>query len=74
MAGQTGDQGSAVTQFANPLTQHDAQLGPPLGPPVVSLAGVRLRYRKTLALDGVTLDLPAGCMVGLIGPDQKSVV
>jgi len=58
-----------VTQFANPLTQHDAQLGPPLGPPVVSLAGVRLRYRKTLALDGVTLDLPAGCMVGLIGPD-----
>ena len=69
MAGQTGDQGSAVTQFANPLTQHDAQLGPPLGPPVVSLAGVRLRYRKTLALDGVTLDLPAGCMVGLIGPD-----
>ena len=58
-----------MTQFANPLTQHDAQLGPPLGPPVVSLAGVRLRYRKTLALDGVTLDLPAGCMVGLIGPD-----
>ncbi|ANJ76135.1 multidrug ABC transporter ATP-binding protein [Ralstonia insidiosa] len=33
------------------------------------MAGVRLRYRKTLALDGVTLDLPAGCMVGLIGPD-----
>ncbi|MGZ2496685.1 ribosome-dependent ATPase [Ralstonia sp. 151470066-2] len=58
-----------MTQFANPLTQHDAQLGPRLGPPVVSLAGVCLRYRKTLALDGVTLDLPAGCMVGLIGPD-----
>mgnify|MGYP003704095149 CR=1 FL=1 len=58
-----------MTQSVNPLTQHDAQLGPPLGPPVVSLAGVRLRYRKTLALDGVTLDLPAGCMVGLIGPD-----
>ncbi|WP_199030873.1 ribosome-associated ATPase/putative transporter RbbA [Ralstonia sp. ASV6] len=69
MAGQPGDQGSAVTPFANPLTQHDAQLGPPLGPSVVSLAGVSLRYRKTLALDGITLDLPAGCMVGLIGPD-----
>ena len=38
-------------------------------PPVARLAGVRLRYGKTLALDGVTLDLPAGCMVGLIGPD-----
>ncbi|CAJ0818117.1 Ribosome-associated ATPase [Ralstonia flaminis] len=58
-----------MTPFANPLTQHDAQLGPPLGPFVVSLAGVSLRYRKTLALDGITLDLPAGCMVGLIGPD-----
>ena len=38
-------------------------------PPVARLAGVRLRYGKTVALDGVTLDLPAGCMVGLIGPD-----
>ncbi|MBN9426716.1 MAG: ribosome-associated ATPase/putative transporter RbbA [Burkholderiales bacterium] len=33
------------------------------------LREVRLRYGKTLALDGVTLDVPAGCMVGLIGPD-----
>ncbi|WP_316657381.1 ribosome-associated ATPase/putative transporter RbbA [Ralstonia condita] len=42
-------------------------------PPVARLAGVSLRYGhgrgKTLALDGVTLDLPAGGMVGLIGPD-----
>ncbi|MHB8150986.1 MAG: ATP-binding cassette domain-containing protein, partial [Desulfobulbia bacterium] len=37
--------------------------------PVASLTGVSLRYGKTLALDGVTLDLPAGQMVGLIGPD-----
>ena len=28
-----------------------------------------LRYGKTTALDQVTLDIPAGCMVGLIGPD-----
>jgi ribosome-dependent ATPase len=28
-----------------------------------------LQYGKTHALDAVTLDLPAGCMVGLIGPD-----
>ena len=36
---------------------------------VARLSGVRLRYGKALALDAVTLDLPAGCMVGLIGPD-----
>lgn len=39
------------------------------GTPVVSLAGVGLSYGKTRALDAVSLDLPAGCMVGLIGPD-----
>ena len=33
------------------------------------LDAVGLRYGRTIALDGVTLDLPAGCMVGLIGPD-----
>ncbi|WP_342237458.1 ribosome-associated ATPase/putative transporter RbbA [Inquilinus sp. OTU3971] len=27
------------------------------------------RYGKTVALDDVTLDIPASCMVGLIGPD-----
>jgi ribosome-dependent ATPase len=30
---------------------------------------ISLRYGKTLALDAVNLDVPAGCMVGLIGPD-----
>ncbi len=37
--------------------------------PVARLRGIRLRYRKAVALDGVDLDVPAGCMVGLIGPD-----
>ncbi|MFA6267932.1 MAG: ribosome-associated ATPase/putative transporter RbbA [Pseudolabrys sp.] len=37
--------------------------------PVARLRDVNLRYGKTVALDGVTLDIPAGCMVGLIGPD-----
>jgi len=37
--------------------------------PVARLRDVSLRYGKTLALDGVSLDLPAGCMVGVIGPD-----
>ncbi|MBS0245382.1 MAG: ribosome-associated ATPase/putative transporter RbbA [Proteobacteria bacterium] len=36
---------------------------------VVRLNDVTLRYGATLALDTVTLDLPAGQMVGLIGPD-----
>ena len=37
--------------------------------PVVSLVGVSLNYGKTRALDDVTLDIPSGCMVGVIGPD-----
>jgi ribosome-dependent ATPase len=37
--------------------------------PVVRLEAVGLSYGKTRALDGITLDLPSGCMVGLIGPD-----
>lgn len=37
--------------------------------PVVRLDGVGLSYGTTRALDGITLDMPAGCMVGLIGPD-----
>src|SRR5271157_4486403 len=37
--------------------------------PVVRLVDVSLRYGKTLALDAVNLDIPAGKMVGLIGPD-----
>ena len=37
--------------------------------PVVRVTDVSLRYGKTLALDRVTLDLPTGRMVGLIGPD-----
>jgi ribosome-dependent ATPase len=37
--------------------------------PVARLVGVSLRYGKTVALDAVDLAVPAGCMVGLIGPD-----
>ena len=38
-------------------------------PPVARLREVSLRYGATLALDRVSLDIPAGRMVGLIGPD-----
>jgi ribosome-dependent ATPase len=37
--------------------------------PAVRLRDVSLRYGKTRALEGVTLDVPARRMVGLIGPD-----
>ena len=37
--------------------------------PVLALSGVTHRYGKTLALDGVDLAVPSGCMAGLIGPD-----
>ena len=36
---------------------------------VVRLTDVALRYGDTHALAGITLGIPAGCMVGLIGPD-----
>lgn len=40
-----------------------------VAPSVARLTKVSLRYGKALALDGVTLEIPAGRMVGLIGPD-----
>jgi ribosome-dependent ATPase len=39
------------------------------GAPVVSLKNVTHRYGKVLALNGISLDVPSGLMVGLIGPD-----
>ncbi|MCW9014660.1 MAG: ribosome-associated ATPase/putative transporter RbbA [Gammaproteobacteria bacterium] len=36
---------------------------------IAHVAGVSHRYRKVCALDDVTIDIPAGCRVGLIGPD-----
>jgi len=38
-------------------------------PPAARLQDVHLRYGATEALRGITLDIPAGGMVGLIGPD-----
>lgn len=36
---------------------------------VVRLENVGLSYGKTRAVDGVSIAIPAGCMVGMIGPD-----
>ena len=37
--------------------------------PVARLANVTQRYGRVTALDDVSLEFPAGCMIGLIGPD-----
>ncbi|BBK43217.1 multidrug ABC transporter ATP-binding protein [Allostella vacuolata] len=41
----------------------------PTRPPAVRLEAVGLSYGRVRALESVTLDLPAGGVVGLIGPD-----
>jgi len=53
------------------MTTHDhSQTGSQTSPaPVARLRDVSLVYGKTRALDAVSLDLPAGRVVGLIGPD-----
>src|SRR5512142_619342 len=41
----------------------------PIPAPVIRLSAVGLRYGKVQALDAISLDVPAGRMVGFIGPD-----
>jgi ribosome-dependent ATPase len=51
------------------ITNQPGTSGPPDPAPVARLEDVSLVYGKTHALDAITLDLPAGRMIGLIGPD-----
>src|SRR6186713_2425738 len=37
--------------------------------PVVRIKDVTHRYGKVVALDGISLDIPKGIMVGVVGPD-----
>ena len=37
--------------------------------PVVSIKNVTHRYKKVVALDDISLDIPTGIMVGIVGPD-----
>jgi len=39
------------------------------GEPVVRVLGVTHRYGKVVALDDISLDIPSGIMVGIVGPD-----
>jgi ribosome-dependent ATPase len=41
----------------------------PTGNQVVSIRDVTHHYGKVLALDGISLDIPSGIRVGIIGPD-----
>src|SRR5258708_15628004 len=36
---------------------------------VVSIKDVTHRYGRVVALDGISLDIPSGVMVGIVGPD-----
>jgi ribosome-dependent ATPase len=38
-------------------------------PPVARIEGLSHRYGKVLAIDRLALEIPAGCLAGLIGPD-----
>jgi len=51
------------------MTKLAPDIASPDSTQVVQLTDVSLRYGKTHALDAVALTLPAGRMVGLIGPD-----
>src|SRR6185503_5385328 len=42
---------------------------PPAGAPVVRIENLRHRYGKVMAVDDLSLDIPSGLMVGVIGPD-----
>jgi len=58
-----------------PAGDPGAMTGPPAGDsrpaasPVVRMTALAHAYGKTPALAPLTLDMPASCMVGLIGPD-----
>ena len=41
----------------------------PGGKPVVSIKDVTHHYGKVVALDNISLDIPSGIMVGIVGPD-----
>lgn len=51
------------------LPQSPSPSAPTFGPPVVSVVDVTHRYGKVTALDHISIDIPSGIMVGIVGPD-----
>lgn len=47
----------------------DSSSAAPGGKPVVSIKKVSHRYGKVMALNNISLDIPSGIMVGVVGPD-----
>ena len=44
-------------------------VGPPVDDAALELVGVHKRYRTALALDGLDIAIPHGCVFGLLGPN-----
>ena len=58
-----------ATGFGNLMTRPVTAIAQAQGVPIAQLDNVTQRYKRAVALDDVTVALPSGCMVGLIGPD-----
>src|SRR5450759_734259 len=54
--------------MARPITTDDRAMNQH-SRPIARLSNVTLAYHAKRALDAITLDIPSGCMVGLIGSD-----
>ena len=48
------------------MSERAGTVTPPDAAPAVRLRAVGLRYREVIALDAITLDLPAGRMIGVV--------
>ena len=57
---------TANLRWRHPLADRSAA---PCAAPVVSIEEVTHRYGKVVALDDISLEIPSGLMVGIIGPD-----
>jgi ribosome-dependent ATPase len=51
------------------IAPDEGSSAPVSGAPVVSIKEVTHRYGGAVALDGISLDIPSGRMVGIVGPD-----
>ncbi len=51
------------------IAPDEGSAAPMSGAPVVSIKEVTHRYGRAVALDGISLDIPSGRMVGIVGPD-----
>ena len=58
-----------ATGFGNLMTRPVTAIAQAQRVPIAQLENVTQRYERAVALDDVTVALPSGCMVGLIGPD-----